>query len=251
MTKPTRRPARKAQKKSPAPSIPRATSEYQARTPENFSALKIVKAQKGPNNKYINTVYNQVNSVNFTNSSPITQCLNAVAQGTSENTRIGRLTTNKWLDIDININAVNGSIVVQALPGFRIYIVVESTALGSNIQPAQFFVDSAIFDVLSQRDRTNRNAERYVVLWDSGPQLLATASATGSGTQNSMAAAPPIKYYSKHLPLNFKTDYSRGNAGTVADIDTNALHLLVVTDDATSNQIYCKAAWTLCFNDDA
>jgi hypothetical protein len=225
--------------------------EFNAKTAENFAALRIVEGPKGPNNKYINTVYNQVAGTNITNSAPLVTTLNAVAQGTSENTRIGRLVKNKWIDIDIRVNAINGSIVTQAVPGYRIYVVAESSCLGAAVNPAQFFVDATIFTPLSQRDRTNRNASRYVVFWDSGPNFLCTASATGSGTQNSMAAGPPVHFYSKHIELPFMTDYSRGNAGTVADIDTNSLCLIVVTDDATSNQIYIDAAWTLCFNDDS
>jgi hypothetical protein len=248
---PPKKNGRRSNKTSRKASVPSAVSEYQANTAENRAALRMVKASKGPNNKYINSLYTFVNGVNITNTSPLTSCLNGVAQGTSENTRVGRLCKMKWLDLDMNVNAINGSITTQNVPSYRAYIVVETTALGSQIQPAQFFVDSTVFEPMSQRDRTNRNASRYVVLWDSKPQMLCTASATGSGTQNSMAAGPPVRWHSLHIPLDFDVDYSRGNAGTYADIDTNALHLLVVTDDATSNHIYVDAAYTLCFNDDS
>ena len=37
--------------------------------------------------------------------------------------------------------------------------------------------------------------------------------------------------------FNFVSDYALGNAGTVADIDTNSLHLLVFSDNSTANAV--------------
>jgi len=231
--------------------LPQPTSEYGARTVENRAALALTKAFKGPNNKYINSVYNAIGS-QITSAIPATYLLNGVAQGTSENTRVGRLTRNRWLDIDLEFAAL-GALGYNNTVAVRFYVVVETTALGSAIAPSQFFVDNATFTPLSQRDRTNRNASRYCVLYDSKPFVLgAPAQASGvTAPFGTGLGQPTDKFFSMHLPLEFQTDYSRNNNGTVGDIETNSLYLVCVSDTATASAVVVNGAWTLCFNDDS
>jgi len=209
----------------------------------------MAKSFRGPNNKYINSTYTGIN-LSTTITAPGLLCLNAVAQGTSENSRIGRLARMKWLDIDFEI--YQGSTNVPDFVTYRVYIVVETTALGSALAPAQFFVDNTNFTALSQRDRTNRNASRYVVLWDSKPKHLGTIPSSAAGTNAWSPVVgcmqPGVSSYSLHLPLEFTSDYSRGNAGTISDIDTNSLYLLVVSD---TSGVTVGGGWTLCFQDDS
>jgi len=230
--------------------LPAAGSEYRANTRENRAALSMVKSMKGPNNKYINTVANAI-ALSPTLASPGLICLNAVTTGNTENTRIGRLVRHNWIDIDFTVvqvpNTNNNDTIL-----FRAYIIVESTALGSQLAPAQFFVDNASFGPYSQRDRTNRNASRFVVLWDSGSKVLGNPYRTnGTTTTYVLGAGQPAEIpFNLHLPLGFYTDYSRGTAGTYADIETNSLWLMVVTDDSTAD-ISVSGAYTTCFNDDS
>ncbi len=209
----------------------------------------MVRAFQGPNNKYINSVGNAISNGGVVMTSPGVFLLNGVAQGTGENGRIGRLVRNNWIDLDFLMYTQT----YQNSPVFcRAYVVVETTCLGSAVAPAQFFVDPTNFSSTSQRDRSNRNASRYVVLYDSGIKVLGPpAGASGLTAPANIAAASPCAAVSMHLPLNFYTDYSRGNAGTVADIETNSLYLLVVTDTTTANQLAVSGGYTLCFNDDS
>lgn len=232
-----------------ASNVPRAQEEYQARTRENISALRLVKAFRGPNNKYINPAFGSAITGAPTLTSPGLFCLNQSSQGTGENNRIGRLVRHKWLDLDfgleVNANSSDSAVVARA------YVIVETTALGSALAPQQFFVDNTNFSPYSQRDRTNRNASRYVVLWDSKPFIIGNPFRTnGSTTVVAQGTCPIGKTFSVHLPLNFSTDYSRGNAGTYADIDTNSLWLMVVSDD-TASLTTLSGCWTTCFNDDS
>lgn len=234
----------KAQLKLPAP-----MSENRANTAENRAARSMLNATKGPNNKYINTTINAI-ALQPTITAPGLYCLNAVAQGTSENTRIGRLARMNWIDLDLDCFLTQSN--SPAFYGVRLYIVAESTALGSALAPAQFFVDNTNFGHTSQRDRTNRNPSRYVVLWDSGPFALGNVVASASGTTvwaTNPGTAPTDRMFSFHLPLGFSTDYSRGNAGTIADIDTNSLYLMAVSD-AASTVVQIDGSFTLCFTDD-
>jgi len=231
-----------------ANNLPRATAESTANTAENRTALAISRAFRGPNNKYINTTQAAISSSSTVITAPYVFTLNAVAQGTTENTRIGRLVKNRWLDLDLDIwtGPLNQTF------GVRVYIVAETTALGSALSPSQFFVDASNFSPYSQRDRTSRNASRYVVLWDSKPFPLGGAPvSTALGNVAVNGISPQERIISIHLPLKFSTDYSRGSAGTIADIDTNSLTLLVVTDNTSSGALAVSGGYTLCFNDDS
>jgi len=249
----SRRLSRRAprNRKGAKSTLPRPTSEYRASTAENRAALSIAKAMKGPNNKYIVSLFGAIGLTPVA-ATPGLQCLNGVGQGTNENTRVGRLARMKWLDLDIAC-FVNSNAPTAEPTSMRFYIVVETTALGSALAPSQFFVDAATFTPTSQRDRVNRNASRYVVLYDSGPMVLAPPQvASGLAAPAVFGAGQPCeKDFSLHIPLEFSTDYSRGNAGTVADIDTNSLYLMVVTDSTVASSAFCQGAWTLCFNDDS
>jgi hypothetical protein len=245
-----KRSIRRPTKHSSREVIPRPVGEAQARTSENLSALRLVRALRGPNNKYINSSQSAIGGT-VTASSPYLFLLNGVQQGTTENTRIGRLTRNRWLDIDMSMYAGSG---FNSTSVCRIYVVAETTALGSALAPAQFFVDNSTWTPFSQRDRTNRNASRYVVLWDSKPFSLGGLGLSTGGTTTYTAPVGVVaaeKPFSFHLPLDFQTDYSRGNAGTIADIDSNSLYLMAVCDDSTSSQIFIGGGYTLCFSDDS
>jgi hypothetical protein len=247
----TKKGSRRGPKNSRQSSVPRPTMEYRAATAENRAALNITRAFKGPNNKYIVSLFGAIGLVP-TSAAPGLQCLNGVGQGTNENTRVGRLARMNWLDLDIACYLnTNASITIPT--SMRVYVVVETTALGSALAPSQFFVDAATFTPTSQRDRVNRNASRYVVLYDSGPFVLAPPPvASGLAAPATFGAGLPCeKDFSLHIPLDFSTDYSRGNAGTIADIDTNSLYLMAVTDTATASAAFCAGAWTLCFTDDS
>jgi len=237
---------RRAKNAASSRSVPPAPqSEYRAHTAENISALRIVRALRGPNVKYINSTFNAIN-LSPDVGTPSTFLLNGVAQGTSENTRIGRLTRNLWLDLDLSAY----SSAFAGATCMRFYVVVESTALGSALAAAQFFLDAANFSPTSQRDRTNRNASRYVVLYDSKSfGLGGISTASGQTAPVTTGTMPAERYFNLHLPLGFQTDYSRGNAGTITDIDSNSLYLVVVADSASTN-CTITGGYTLCFRDD-
>jgi len=235
------------------PTVVRGHSDQDKGTAESRAALKIARSVGGPNNKYINSVYNGVTLAFATTTAPYIFLLNGVAQGTSENTRVGRLTKNRWLDLNLVMYANSNLTTNGQVAAMRFYIVVETTALGSAISASQFFLDSTTFTPTSQRDRTNRNPSRFVVLYDSKAHLLGGSSqASGQVAPVIPGAGQPMqRNFDIHLPLDFQTDYSRGNAGTVADIDSNSLYLVGVTDCASTSCVYYYGGYTLCFNDDS
>jgi hypothetical protein len=130
---------------------------------------------------------------------------------------------------------------VQTVVNVRYLIVRETTTLGSNVTPQQFFAGVTATPAPSTlRNYVTRDDKRYHVLLDSGilsfgPETTPLAVA-GSSFNTFMA---PCNYQKIHhrIPVKFTTDYSRGNAGTVADIDTNGVTLIIITDNTTANYV--------------
>jgi hypothetical protein len=216
--------------------------------PEEAGAWRLVKAMRGPNDKYINPTDASLNTLTLT--TPGIVLLNGVALGTGENARIGRLVTHKRLQLDVNLNYF-GSIYYQSI-NYRVYVFVENTALGSQIAPSQVFVEPTNFRPWTQRDFTNRNNSRYLCLYDSGCHALACApKASGVTAPFGSTGLPYLRNHHIDIPLNFQTDYSRGTAGTIADIDTNSLYLVVLTDNPTAGDLSMYFNYLTRFNDDS
>jgi hypothetical protein len=216
---------------------------------EDHAAWRMVHSMRGPNNKYIQATTGS--AFGIIASTPGFGCLNAVAQGTTENTRIGRLLKHKWTDLAYTLEFVK---TLDAGTGIgtstcRVFVLADVQSEGGNFTPGAFFLDASNYYPISQRDRTNRNASRYQVLYDSG--VLAIGAAYNGTASNSAPGTglPSLITHSVHIPLNFESDYSRGNAGTYTDIDTNALWVVAVTDNSVANQLLFNYTYTTCFND--
>jgi len=224
------------------------TSEYQAKTPENFAALRVVRALRGPNTKYRNSTYNTITG-NPTPAAPVFILLNGMSAGTQENSRIGRLVKNKWLDIDVEFAVGPNSTMLDA--SVRFFIVVDTACNGAVFSQNAFFVDATNVYPYSQRDRTNANAQRFCVLYDSKPFALGNPRYGGTAGQFCAGAGQPtVRIFSQHIPLNFSTDYSLANNGNITDIQSNSLYFLAVSDDTTNN-VLATGSFTVCFNDDS
>jgi hypothetical protein len=165
-------------------------------------------------------------------------CINAIAQSTDETGRVGDLAKFHWLECSMYISA---SSAVQNVANVRYLVVKETTTLGSVITPQQFF--AGVTSTPSPpvlRNYVTRDDKRYHVLLDSGclsfgPETTPLAVA-GSSFNTFMMPSSYQKIH-KRIPVKFTTDYSRGTAGTVADIDTNGVTLIIITDNNTANYI--------------
>lgn len=219
-------------------------------TETSAQAWRMARALRGPSEKYIQggTALYNANNQAITQTTPLIVCCNGVTTGSNENTRVGDRCRMKWIDLNLNL----GMTTTLSQAFVRAYLVCETSALGSLLSAAQFFLDAAIWTPFSQRDRTQRNASRFMVLWDSGPkQLGGQPVASGLAAPFAGGSMQPSQIgYAVHVPLDFVTDYSRGNAGNVTDIDTNSLCLIVCTDLVANNTVYVNVAnYTVCFSD--
>jgi hypothetical protein len=201
----------------------------------------------GPNDKYLNPAIASLSTMTVT--APGIILLNGLAQGSSENQRVGRLVMNKRLEMDVNLNYAG--LYYQAI-SYRLYVFVETSALGSQIAPSQVFVDGSTFAPWSQRNMTSRNPSRYLCLYDSGSfALMSSPRASAVTAPFGAAGSPFVRNHHIDIPLNFQTDYSRGTAGVVADIDSNSLYFMLLTDNATAGDLTMYFSYLTRFNDDS
>jgi hypothetical protein len=178
------------------------------------------------NPKWINPGFGTLTNT-ITNTVPYTFCVNAVAQGTGENARIGAKIRMKSFEANL-ICQSTATAQQDTVLTYRIYVVKESTTLGSNVAVAQMFLDTNPVPA-SMRDHTNRDASRYHVLYDSGIQTLGCLqSALASPFAN--LATPCEKAHTIKFKCDILSDQSRANNGNVGDIDTNGVSFVILAD---------------------
>lgn len=184
-------------------------------------------------------------SASITNVAPVIFCLNNMTQGTDETNRIGAKV--KMIHLEMNLHLYRVSTLSNIPVLVRVMLVREITTLGSLLSLSQL-MNSATPPPYDVRNNTTRDAKRFKVLSDKtfvmGPKVNSTASTfhyNGNGPMNKI-----IKWNKK---LNFMTNYIRGNTGTVSDIDTNALHLIIFTDSTVASDLQADLAYNLIVDD--
>lgn len=196
------------------------------------------------NPKYIVTNFSAGTLVNGT---PISVCVNAVVQGTDEVNRIGDICKMQWIEFSLDLTSAAG-FIAGAFP-VRAMLVSETTSLGAAASFAQLFT-SATPTALTMRNYTTRDDKRFHVWWDSGPLLLGPTAFAVNTAVNQFGAPSGFEIVSPRISLNnLRSDYSRGNAGTVADIDTNALSFMLFTGNTNANYITYSVSSVVQFLD--
>jgi len=106
--------------------------------------------------------------------------------------------------------------------------------------------NGAVFSLTDLLDTATSNANyqgddhtRYQILLDKRWDLGYVATAAGP-TFGASAGVPSYSFYFK-IPLNHKTQYNNGNAGTVADIDYGSIYMLWIGDVAASATLAATA----------
>jgi len=192
------------------------------------------------NMKYI--IKGVVSSAGIVTASPYSLCINTVATGTDEVSRIGDKLKFHWLEFSINFVATTSLIATTFV---RYVLVREKTTLGAAVSYAQYLDTATPSASLALRNWNTRDQTRFVTIFDSGAKVLGRVS---NATPVNFAEPDQIAFH-HHFPLDFIADYSRGTAGTVADIDTNGVTLLVFTDTSTASAVNTNYSATFCFED--
>lgn len=135
--------------------------------------------------------------------------LNGCAPGTGPSQRIGRRIKMKSCIIRMTAAAdAAGAVVFQGRVKFWLIVDTQSNALAATF--ADVFSGTAL--QLANAVANLDNRDRFKVLWKRSVPL----GQGGDSTQAQIEA---------NVPLRVMTTYNAGTAGTIADIQTNALYL--------------------------
>jgi len=172
-------------------------------------------------------------------ANPSILLVNNMARGTTVQTRIGDQALFKRLFLQGTINASNQ--ITANYSTLRMVVLVDLEANGTLVTLADVFGTSnplvnAVFNF------NNRNFDRkFRVLHD---EWWTLGGNCGGGQF-------PQRNVKIDLRLNVPTGYQRGNAGSIADIDTGAIYLIWISDaSATGTQLYMTAEGFTEFTDE-
>lgn len=155
----------------------------------------------------------------------VTDSINKIAQGTTENTRIGRKCTIKQIScrFDVDIPKIDA----------------QASAGGGEILRVIFFLDkqcngatAAVLDILETADvhsfRNLSNSGRFQVLHDKVYMLnYTTLASDGAGVVSSAKVTRQHTWYKKcNIPLEFS-----GTAGAITEIRSNNIGVLLVAEN--------------------
>jgi len=173
-----------------------------------------------PELKYINATTSAADMT----STPVLTLLNGCAPGSDATNRIGRRILVKSVQLSGYSHSSSSTIIAQA----RWAIVVDRQPNGAAFTFTDCW-DSAVADTL----RNPNNLQRFQIIHDSGviPHVGCTTIATCAPTN---FACHPFHLYKK---LNIPVQFNSGTAGTIADIQTNAIYLVTWGTQASTGGV--------------
>jgi len=210
--------------------------------PQN-PGLALVPRNLPRQNKWISADAPAALNAFLTTAAPLVATLNPLAQGTSNVTRVGSKVRLGRLDLRLFFQTGLG-VLANSLQ-VRVVVVRDAAAEGVITTTGEVFTN-ATPGVRAPQNMVTVNPSRYQIMhdWVSNRNDWVPA--------NFLAATDPVQdcLHMVRMPLGFVTDYSRGNAGTVADIDTNALTVFIVTDNTTADALAVTGSYLLSFTDE-
>jgi hypothetical protein len=194
-----------------------------------------------PELKFI-TNSNQTFSTNFTNSTPVAPILlNGCARNTGDNARIGDRVYYK--NMELNLQLIGNKNTGAAYNSYvRVLVFVDRNPRGTATTISSLFgvTTPPVMSIYNYQSTDFR--KRYRVLFD---RLVKMVPASWNGT-TPFDSNQVIRIKRK---LGFQTDYSLGTAGTIADIDTNSVHICALTDDSSASDIAFTGSYILYYSD--
>lgn len=179
-------------------------------------------------NKYLVTAATQISSI-LDSSNPVLYLLNGLTQGDTDSTRDGDTVTYKRMRMRLII-ATSGSCVAH------VQVIRVKKPRGVAPTLSNMFGSSTPNPITYPSNSDQTFNQHYEIVYDSERSLTSNYSAQVVQT-----------LYDMDLGSDLKVDYSLGNAGTIADIDTNALYLVIRTD--ASNQGWVTLSKEFVFKD--
>lgn len=158
--------------------------------------------------------YSQQNSsTNPTTATNTVLLLNGLTKGDDATDREGRQI--KMSSIQYSVRVLMNAAATSTMVRLLLVLDTQPNAVISTI-PNILETSGGLY-VDAFRNLANR--KRYVILRDD--KIIVDANT-------------PYKKYDYYKKIGFKTVFNSGNAGTIADINTNALYLCAISDEATN-----------------
>lgn len=171
-----------------------------------MSYLPALKALINVEDKYIDT-QSLATSVGTT---PTQILLNGCTQGTTPNTRVG--ISIKCVNLEVILTYKIDDAATATPTNLRSVIVRDLQCNGATFGATTYWVSANYYSFtnVSNQQRFYTFYDEIITLSPNGPESLVARAV---------------------IPLGFHVDYGSGNAGTIADISTNALIWMCVSDD--------------------
>lgn len=228
-------PYRRYRRRAPRRTFRRRGTVSTARRRPNYTRMRvgnvrreIAKLKIGHNVEYKTLDYlNHTSQQPYTGASVIT-CLNQVARGDDYNERIGRSIKN--VSVQLNFDAFHNTTDTSTFTTLRWMLLIDKEANGA----VPVITDLLSNDTTtSMRNLTNRR--RFIILKDARILL------------DNNRESRSVKYFRR---LNLKTIFNQGDAGTVADIDSGSLILILQTNAAETYKPLVQITSRVRFIDD-
>lgn len=152
-------------------------------------------------------------------TSPQLTLLNGMAQGTTASTRIGRRINIK--SIQWQFNCSTSTLTNWTANRYMIVLDTQANAATPAFTEVYDTADPACLRNIS-------NMPRFKVLYDSKQFTMIGNLSTSPGNDGI------AKCFDGYLKVNIPVQYNAGTAGTVADIQTNALYFIAVGNSASA-----------------
>lgn len=178
-------------------------------------------------------------AVAVTTATPLVLLLNAMVRGTNVQQRVADKANMLQFIFKGQLFTSPASYAGSGF-AFRVLVVADREANGSTLSVSDLFGTTtpgtqALYNI------NNRNiARKYHIFADKRFPIGGTVSNLPSYVQLEMDIS--LK--------GIETGYERGNTGTITDIDTNALYLICICDNATASQDYITGEYITYFDDE-
>lgn len=221
-------------------------STYKRRTNKGKKSLysKVKKIEKElidqrPEVKFIQPS-SPLQFLGLSQTNPLNYTVNVMTQGTDEvNNRLGAKARFIFFQARLRFGISTVNWPTNQGGEVRVLLVKEKTALGSALSLTQFFIDTPNPYTYSLRNYTSRDSRRFKCYYDRTFRI-----GVGDNTKDQVLN---VEIYKK---LNFMTNFSRNNLGTVQDIDTNSLSLICITNNTTASALNINWEYVMGFVDD-
>lgn len=157
--------------------------------------------------------------------------LNPLLQGLSDRTRLADDTWFTSIQVKLSISTVGTSIVGNTCR----YIIFRDKQSNGAAPTFTQLLDNSTITNLTQAPYNMDNKKRFKIIADrrfSMNPSLVTGFTPATGATTSTLSIDNVHTFRRKL--SFSTNYGLSNAGTIADISTNSVYILLLSDASTA-----------------